>query len=164
MHSVKICSECTKGSKQCQKKVEEEGGFFLFFHTMECGSCWSFSAAETIEGAYAIKNKINAVSLSNQQLLSCSSTDKGYGNDGCNGGFARNGMYYVLKTSGGIESWQDYPYVGKVASCKAKKSKYVTGISEITAVKQGDEQVLEQSVYENGPNSVAIDASAMQQG
>jgi len=128
----------------------------------QCGSCWSFSAAETIEGAYAIKKKLSkAVSLSNQQLLSCSSTDTGFGNDGCNGGFARNGMHYVLQVSGGIESDKDYPYVGKVASCKASKSKYVTGISEVTAVESGSEDVLQQSVFENGPNSIAIDASSI---
>ena len=70
-------------------------------------------------------------------------------------------MHYVLKVSKGIQTFEDYPYVGKVERCKADKNKYVTGISKVTAVKSGDEAVLEESVYNNGPNSVAIDAGSI---
>ena len=41
---------------------------------------------------------------------------------------------------------------------------YVTGISEVTAVESGSEDVLKQSVFENGPNSIAIDASSIGRG
>jgi len=154
---------CSKPNSKTPKEINwvDQGKVSSVKNQGQCGSCWSFSAAEAIEGAYAIHTGKNAISLSNQQLLSCSSTDQGFGNDGCNGGFARNGLHYVLKVSKGIESYDDYPYTGKVQSCKANSKKYVTSISEVTAVKSGAENVLEQSVYENGPNSVAIDASSI---
>ena len=78
----------------------------------QCGDCWAFSAAAAIEGAWSIKNKKLSDSLSEQQILDCSSSNyikNNYYNEGCNGGFQQNGLYYVM-AAGGIESYSDYPY------------------------------------------------------
>jgi C1A family cysteine protease len=47
-----------------------------------CGSCWSFSAAESIQSALALAGQ-GLVQLSEEQLVQCSSA---YGNNGCDKG------------------------------------------------------------------------------
>lgn len=49
----------------------------------QCGSCYAFSATETVESAYCISNS-KLYTLSPQQIVDCSSS---YGNQGCNGGW-----------------------------------------------------------------------------
>ena len=54
-----------------------------------CGSCWAFSAAETIESTYAIWNNHNLNTLSEQELLDCS---RYLGTNGCKGGWHFKGF------------------------------------------------------------------------
>lgn len=56
-----------------------------------CGSCWAFSATGTVEGYWAI-NKGSLPSLSEQQLVDCSTAQ---GNQGCNGGWPSWALNYV---------------------------------------------------------------------
>jgi C1A family cysteine protease len=61
---------------------------------MHCGSCWAFSATGTVESAHAIATG-ELLSLSEQQLVSCDTSD----NHGCNGGLSAWAFDY-LKTHG----------------------------------------------------------------
>ena len=69
----------------------------------QCGSCWSFSTTGSLEGAYFLKNK-NLQSFSEQELVSCDSTDKG-----CNGGWMDDAFTWV-QNNGGITTEAQYPY------------------------------------------------------
>ncbi|XP_060576711.1 procathepsin L-like [Ruditapes philippinarum] len=121
----------------------------------QCGSCWSFSTTGSLEGqTFAKKGKL--ISLSEQQLVDCSGS---YGNQGCNGGLMDQAFEYI-KSAGGIESEQDYPYVAQEErKCNFSKSLEKAEVTGYVDVTQGDEQALQSAIATVGPVSVAIDAS-----
>jgi C1A family cysteine protease len=94
-----------------------------------CGACWSFSAAAALEGLYKIK-KGSLWRLSKQQQMDCSSS---YGNQGCGGGLMVNSFRYTRDK--GIEKDADYPYLGRVGSCRYSSTKVLfrnTGYTQVT--------------------------------
>lgn len=119
----------------------------------QCGSCWAFSTTGSIEGAHQIATK-SLVSLSEQQLVSCSVS---YGNMGCNGGLMDSAFQYVIKN--GLCTEADYPYTAQsnFLQCKASSCTVAARITGYTDVKSGDETQLLNAVN-IGPVSVAIEA------
>jgi C1A family cysteine protease len=80
----------------------------------QCGSCWAFSAVGAIESAYAIAAGVPAISLSEQQILDCSSRD------GCGGGEMDNAFHWVEDHPGrALCREKDYPYLGRNGLCRA---------------------------------------------
>lgn len=75
-----------------------------------CGSCWAFTVQSTIESHLKINHK-DLVALSEQNLVSCDTT-----NSGCNGG-NMNKAYNWIKENGGVCSAHSYPYSAKDESC-----------------------------------------------
>ena len=122
-----------------------------------CGSCWSFSTTGSLEGAYYLKNK-NLLSFSEQELVSCDSTDKG-----CNGGWMDDAFTWVQK-NGGVTTESSYPYTsgttGQSGSCV--KSGYTnvaaSAPSSYTDVTAGDVNALMSAVAQQ-PVSIAIQAN-----
>jgi len=104
----------------------------------DCGSCWAFSATGAIECNYAIQHdQLN--SLSEQQLVDCSTS---YGNYGCDGGWWYNAFDYV-KNVGGLCSETEYPYTGTDGVCKAKScGTFYDPITGYNAVTSDDESAL----------------------
>jgi C1A family cysteine protease len=124
----------------------------------QCGACWSFSTTGALEGLNFI-NTGNLVSLSEQQLVDCSSS---YGNQGCNGGLMDSAFKYVKAK--GVETEATYPYTAKSGTCKYVASKTVfknTGYSDVTV----NSPTQLQAAVAKGPVSIAIEAdqSAFQQ-
>jgi C1A family cysteine protease len=78
-----------------------------------CGSCWAFSATGVLESSSLLRGE--SVSLSEQQLVDCTSPQ---GNQGCNGGWPHSALTYVQ--ANGIASESAYPYVAKDQACKTQ--------------------------------------------
>jgi len=118
----------------------------------QCGSCWSFSSTGAIEGVWAIKGN-TLVSLSEQQLVDCSSAQ---GNQGCNGGWMDSAFQYVIKNKG-ITGETDYVYTAKQGTCAASGKTIRATISSFKDVTVNSDASLETAVATN-PVSVALEA------
>ena len=129
-----------------------------------CGSCWAFSATETVESAVSIFNGVQPVLvLSPQQLVSCTQS---YGNYGCGGGWYYNAWNYLQTNAQETEA--DYPYsdgsflFGVTGTCTANTSlgvvKTVDGFNNYVQVGHTNNDIM--SAIDRQPVSVGIDASS----
>lgn len=117
----------------------------------QCGSCWSFSATGSVEGAWFIKTG-ELISLSEQQLVDCSTQ---YGNMGCNGGMMDYAFQYVID-NGGLCKESDYSYTGTDGN-ECKKCTPVAKISSFADVQLNNTLALMAAVSQQ-PVSVAVEA------
>jgi len=119
----------------------------------QCGSCWDFSATETIESVWAQAGNGLQV-LSEQQTVDCDTTDQG-----CNGGWPYDAYQYVI-SAGGVESESSYPYTAEDGTCAFNAANVVAKISSWQYVTQSqDEAAMQQFLYSNSPISICVDAS-----
>jgi len=74
-----------------------------------CGSCWTFSTAETIESYSALKTG-TLLTLSEQQILDCTPNPNDCGGTGgCGGGTVELASARII-AMGGLSQEKDYPY------------------------------------------------------
>ena len=119
----------------------------------QCGSCWSFSSTGSIEGAWFLA-KGELVSLSEQQLVDCSTAQ---GNQGCNGGMMDYAFEYVIQ-NGGITTEVAYPYTATGPNtCEAAGKSVAATLSGYTDVPANSDAALMTAVAKQ-PVSVAIEA------
>jgi C1A family cysteine protease len=126
----------------------------------QCGSCWAFSATQTIESANAAAgNGLNT--LAPQQIVDCDSADAG-----CGGGDPRSGMSYI-QGAPSQEGESSYPYTsgqsGQAGQCAFDSSETVEDDQNGPVdVSDGDESKLISFLESTGPPSVCVDASSWQ--
>jgi len=125
-----------------------------------CGSCWAFSATETIESYFALDGN-ELTQLGVEQIVDC---DTGGEDQGCNGGFP-TGAYQYVESAGGIETLADYPYTaenGESGSCNFQSADVVADVSSYNSI-SGETGLYQQtSTSSGGPVSVCVDASSWQ--
>jgi len=120
----------------------------------QCGSCWSFSATGSTEGATFLK-KGNLPSLSEQNLVDCSTAQ---GNQGCNGGLMDQAFQYIISNRG-IDTEASYPYTATGPNaCQYNAANSAATLTSFQDVASGNENALQAAVAQQ-PTSVAIDAS-----
>ena len=112
---------CDYRNGACTTPVKDQG---------QCGSCWAFSATESVESAQCLAGNGLAV-LSPQQLVDCATVTQ-WGNQGCSGGW----YYYAwdyLKVNGQMSN-ADYPYTAMDGTCKYVASKGIAQVTSYAAV------------------------------
>jgi len=131
-----------------------------------CGSCWAFSATGALEGAHFLKTG-KLVSLSEENLVSCTMGLLSYSNHACAGGSPVSAFDYA-KDNSGLSTEADYPYMeaktnaaGQVAPCRAQPVTRVARVGTPTAnskwvTPRNDESALKAAVGTIGPISIAI--------
>jgi cysteine peptidase B len=139
------------GSSGCVTPVYNQG---------QCGSCWAFSATETIESYNCLAG--NALTqLSMEQIVDCDTAGQ---DQGCGGGFP-TGAYTYVQGAGGIEDYNDYPYTaggGQSGSCQYNQQDDVCTVANYNSI-NGESGIYSQmSVGSGGPVSVCVDASSWQ--
>jgi len=116
-----------------------------------CGSCWAFSGTGVIEGFYFI-NSGQLLSFSEQQIVDCSTKDWG-----CDGGWHYSAVEYAGKY--GLEKESDYPYTARDGQCRYDSSKAITTNKGFAYVIANSTDNLKSALVNDGPVSVAIEAS-----
>jgi len=120
----------------------------------QCGSCWSFSATGAMEGRYQIAEG-KLISLSEQQLVDCSTS---FGNHGCNGGLMDFAFKYAEGTA--MDTEASYGYTGRDGSCHNTTGSPVAKVKSFQDVAQNDPVALRDALAA-GPVSIAVDAAAL---
>jgi len=118
----------------------------------QCGSCWSFSTTGSVEGAWFLAGNA-LVSLSEQQLVDCSTAQ---GNQGCNGGLMDDAFQWIISNKG-ICSEDSYPYTATGPNTCQTTCESVAHIDSYADVTSGDENALQAAVAVQ-PVSIAIEA------
>jgi len=133
-----------------------KGAITPVYNQQQCGSCWAFSATETIESYYFLSGH-PLTGLSMQQIVDCDTSCYG-----CNGGWTYLAFEYV-EQAGGLTSLNQYPYTAQNGACQQSahaKVAHVTSWSYVT--RSDDEKTMLSWINSKGPISVCVDAQVWQ--
>jgi cathepsin L len=132
-------------TKNVVTKVKNQGG---------CGSCWAFSATETVESAYAIATG-KLLELAPQTYVNCvKNPHRCGGTGGCEG--ATMELAFNLTRDTGIALESDLEYRGVDGACTAYKP--AVKISGYVKNPVNNAFALETAVATKGPQSITVAA------
>lgn len=132
---------------------EAKGAVTPIKNQEQCGSCWAFSTTGSVEGAWFI-SKGQLVSLSEQQLVDCSTTQ---GNQGCNGGLMDDAFQYIIDNKG-ITTEAAYPYSATGPNtCESSGKPVAATLTNFKDVPANSETALMTAIVQQ-PVSVAVEA------
>jgi len=136
-------------TKNVVTPVKNQGG---------CGSCWAFSATESLESTVALATG-QLLTLSAQQIVSCTQNpDQCGGTGGCGGATPELAFGYVQ--GAGITSETNFPYEGITGTCPTSLPTVVAGIKSFKALATNSYEDLINAVATTGPISISVDASS----
>jgi cathepsin L len=126
----------------------------------QCGSCWAFSAVESMEAVAALKTgKLSHGAP--QQCVDCVNN----GADTCDLGGEMHDCYLSVMKSGGLDTELSYPYEATSGGgCRFKKGSVIEGTTNFAGYKNvtsGDEVALMAAAAVIPTVSIGIDASSM---
>jgi len=124
----------------------------------DCGSCWTFGTAETLESYWALAGK-GLVVLSEQQILDCTPNPNDCGGTGgCEGGTVEL-AYARIQVMGGLSLESSYPYQGVDESCNMSQFQPVAKISGYVNLPSNKLLPMLNHLVNNGPIAISVDAS-----
>ena len=142
-------SEIDWRTKGAVTDVKNQGG---------CGSCWAFSATETVESHYQIAGG-ELVKLAPQAFVDCVQNPQGCGGTGgCEG--ATMELAFNLTVAKGLPLEADLPYHGRDEACPS----YTPAVKATGYVKNpvNDAAAFETALATVGPQSVTVAANSWQ--
>jgi len=127
----------------------------------QCGSCWTFGTAESVESYWALATG-QLVDLSEQQILDCTPNPNDCGGTGgCGGGVPEIAYAQIIKTGGLATEWT-YPYTsyfGTPEQCKNHTVGFAT-LSSYNVLPSNVYMPVMTALANTGPLAVNVDASS----
>jgi len=126
----------------------------------DCGSCWTFGTAETLESYWALSTG-QLTDLSEQQILDCTPNPNHCGGSGGCGGGTAELAYAQIIAMGGLASEWTYPYTSYTGNNETCQS--ITPAAHLvnyTTLPSNQLKPLLLQVGTAGPLAISVDASA----
>eukprot|EP00727_Mastigamoeba_balamuthi_P000938 m51a1_g10841 hypothetical protein (349) ;mRNA; r:22627-23770 len=131
-----------------------------------CGSCWAFTVAAVLEGAYMRTHK-KTLAVSTQNLVDCANYGQS-GYNGCQGYFPDRMLAELVqrgRSGGGVALESQYPYLGRMSSCRKSLSNpgaVITKSYFTQRVDEADGSALYSRLMQYGSLGVAMNAGYLQ--
>lgn len=125
-----------------------------------CGSCWAFSATESLESHLSIATGETAPKLSPQQIVSCAPNPQHCGGTGGCQGSTQPLAFNYTKTAG-ITTESAYPYQGSTGTCDESKISPVAQNDGFVQLERNNYTDLVTAVATKGPISISVAAGGL---